>query len=94
MNKTSILILLGIAFIFAACKKEQKLYYYETYETGVRYSLNQNIRDTTAFIDSAFINYDTFRGDTINYPPDSLFLRAGSYYIKRYQNFDVYRYSK
>ncbi len=80
------------AVLLTACSK--KKYYYETYQIGVRYSTSQQLADTVSYLDSATTYYDSFRGDTLNYGPDPSFYLSGSYYKKRSQFFEVYRYTR
>ncbi|MBS1686954.1 MAG: hypothetical protein JSS76_19610 [Bacteroidetes bacterium] len=91
--------IVAIAFIamiiLIGCKKSSpKLYYYEAFEIGQEYPSSGLPSDSMAFIDSTEINYGAFQGDTIVQGPDSRFNLSGSYYKKRYQNFEVYRYTR
>lgn len=82
--------------VFTACKKtsQQKLYYYEIYQIGQKYPTTSPPSDSIPYVDSTQTNYTSFQGDTVDRGPDDRFYLSGSFYKKRYQHFEVYRYTR
>lgn len=89
-----IAFVVGIITLVACKKSSQKLYYYEAYDYGTKYPATGTAADSFYFVDSVQTNYTSFQGDTIDRGPDNRFYLSGSYYQRRYQHFEVFRYSR